>query len=265
MNECLYVCVVLMFFKMKKLIENVSFVYCFFCLFQYADDCFAGAAIIQSDDLSWKARFESIQSMYPSSSEARDFLRRPVHEWSIPVLDLEAFERDIQEGAPLQPYMFPANNFFQCFALRHSDLPQTSLEYKEDVARVATAISASIVDSLWAAYYVSQDLNALKKIAFLGSAALTYVEKKGAEGDAKKLLKMIAEHAQHSNSEDDTQNEGKEDDDEGMDIQGTFNFDPQGNGIVSVGASAMVSLKKAQAKMGMIEEHLKQISSLHAS
>eukprot|EP00056_Hartaetosiga_gracilis_P011914 m.185144 g.185144 ORF g.185144 m.185144 type:complete len:127 (+) comp13603_c0_seq10:1016-1396(+) len=87
----------------------------------------------------------------------------------------------------------------------------------------------------------------------------------GAEGDAKKLLKMIAEHAQHSNSEDDTQNEGKEDDDEGMDIQGTFNFDPQGNGIVSVGASAMVSLKKAQAKMGMIEEHLKQISSLHAS
>eukprot|EP00056_Hartaetosiga_gracilis_P011918 m.185102 g.185102 ORF g.185102 m.185102 type:complete len:133 (+) comp13603_c0_seq6:1016-1414(+) len=50
----------------------------------------------------------------------------------------------------------------------------------------------------------------------------------GAEGDAKKLLKMIAEHAQHSNSEDDTQNEGKEDDDEGMDIQGTFNFDPQG-------------------------------------
>jgi hypothetical protein len=161
----------------------------------YADACLADAwsysppppppdadpEDVAASEAAWQMRLASLRSLYPARHTERAVLRQPVYDWPVPALDLASFEETVNAGdVPLAPYCYTAFHLFRAFELRNA----RSQDREAILYPTASSLSAAVLDSLWASFYVTGDERNLARVAQVAAKGIDFAKERLGKLDA---------------------------------------------------------------------------------
>lgn len=131
------------------------------------------ASIAPEVDL-WEMRLASLRTLFPARAPQRARVRSPVHTWPVPALDPSVLEQALAEDPPLAPFTYTAYHLFCAWEVRTA----RGAARAAALAPAASTLSASVLDALWAEFYVTGQAENLARIAHVAAQGISHAKER---------------------------------------------------------------------------------------